>query len=90
MGRVAVLDITDEQQRRIQNAHTAVVPFSNLTFKFSVKGRLMWLFKAQGLLQSVAELNQLKTSLQLIIAVAEAASQIRGTQIEAIKPARKK
>ena len=90
MGRVAVLDITDEQQRRIQNVHTAVVPFSNLTFKFSVKGRLMWLFKARGILQSVAELNQLKTSLQFIIAVAQTASQIRGRQMEALRPARKK
>ena len=90
MGRVAVLDITDEQKRRIHSVHTAVVPFSNLTFKFSVKGRLMWLFKLRGILQSVAELNQLKTSLQLMIAVAETASQIRGSQMEAARPARKK
>ena len=70
--------------------HTTVVPFSNLTFKFSVKGRLIWLFKPRGVLQSDAELNQLQTSLQFIIAVAEVASQVREKHMEAARPARKK
>ena len=90
MGRVAVLDVTDGQQQRVQNMQIAVVPFSNLTFKFSLKGHLMWLFISQGILQSVADLNQLKTSLHLIIAIAEAASQNRRRHMEAARPARKK
>ena len=85
MGRVAVLDIKDEQQRRIQNLHTAAVPYSKLTFDFSIKGRVMWPFKLRGILQSLAELNQLKTNLLLNIAVAEAANQNRRTQMEAAR-----
>ena len=85
MGRVAVLDVKDEQKWRIQNVHTAAVPYSNLTVDFSIKGRVMWLFKLPGILQSLADLNQSKTNLLLIIAVAEAANQNRRTQMEAAR-----
>ena len=77
MGRVAVLDAVDQHQRRIQSGSAAVTPSNALAFKFSILGRLKWQFKSREILQSVADLNQLKASLVLILAIAEPARQSR-------------
>lgn len=54
IGRV---DPIDQHQCRLQSGGTAVIPYSTLTFSFSIPGRLMWQFKSREILQSIAESN---------------------------------
>lgn len=84
MGRVALPDAVDE------SGGTAVIPHNTLTFKFSMLGRLMWHFKSREILQSVADLNELKASLMLIITKAEESGQNRRREKEMGRAAWKK
>ena len=90
MGRVAVLDAVDEHQRRFPSGSAAVIPSNALAFKFSILGRLKWQVKSRDILQSVADLNQLKGSLVLILAIAESARQSRRQEKETGRAAWKK
>lgn len=70
--------IFDKRQRRIKSYGTAVIPHGNLSFQFTISlGRLKWHFISRDILQSTADLHQLKVSPMLMIDVAEVARQNR-------------
>lgn len=77
MGRVVELDAVDEHQPMTQSGSTAIVPYKTPSFKFSVRGRLMWHFRSREIRQYVADLDQLMAKIMHITAVAEAARQNR-------------
>lgn len=77
MGRVVGSDAIHRHQRRTQSGSITVIPDYTLAFEFTIVGRLIWQCKSREILQSVADLNQLKVSLMLMIDVAEVARQSR-------------
>lgn len=90
MGRVVLLDAVDGLQPGTQSGGISVIPYKTPTFEFSIRGRLMWHSESRKILQSIADLDQLKVSLTLIIAAAGLARQNRRRQKETGKAAWKR
>ncbi len=82
MGRVEVLDAVTEDQCKLENGSTAVIPHNTAVFKFSIWGRMRWLRKSPMILQSIADLDQSMNSLRTIVVLADVARQNRRWQKE--------